>query len=74
MRRLSYEIFEEGVIAPCDSLLLVGISVRESLYLTGLATEESMEVWSDLVSAARLESVALSTSGLEKSSALVLHL
>lgn len=68
----SYEVFEEGVFGPYDSLLFVCICVREAIDLTGLTTEETVEVWSDLVSAALVESVALSTSRLEQSGTLVL--
>lgn len=71
-RRYAYEVFEQGVLTPGDCLLLVGIGVGESLDLTSLSSEESVKVWANLVGATLLESVALSTSRLEKRCALVL--
>merc|ERR1712072_872369 len=53
------KVFEQGVLIPSNSLLNVGLSVREALSLASLATEEAVEVRADLVAAARLDGVAL---------------
>lgn len=57
---------EEGLLLPDNTLVDVGSGVREALSLAGLATEETVEVGSDLVGAALLEGVALSATGLEE--------
>jgi len=55
----------KGVVVPLDALLLVGVRVGETVNGTGLATKETVEVWSDLVSLALLQVVALRAAGLE---------
>lgn len=55
----------KSVLVPLDTLLLVGVGVRETLNLTSLATEETVKVWSDLVSLALLQVVALRAAGLD---------
>ena len=47
-----------------DSLVLVGVGVRETGNLTGLAAEEAVEVGADLVALTLLQVVALSATGL----------
>lgn len=56
----------QGVVVPGDGLLLVGIGVCVTLNGAGLAAEETVEVWADLVALTLTESVALSASGLEE--------
>lgn len=56
-----------------DGLLLVCIGVGETLDLTGLSTKESVKSWSDLVTTAALDSVALGASSLEEGGTLVLE-
>ena len=63
---LSCELTYESVLVPGDSLLLVGVGVGVTLNGTGLTTEKTVKVWTDLVTLTLLESVALSTSGLEE--------
>jgi len=60
------EVFKESILVPGDTLLLVRVGVREALDLTGLAAKETVKVGADLVVAALLDGVALSTAGLEK--------
>lgn len=57
--------YESGVV-PGDSLLLVGIGVCVALNGTGLAAEETEQVWADLVALSVTEGVALGASGLEE--------
>lgn len=57
-----FQVLEEGVLAPGDSLGLVGIGVGESSGLTGLAAEDSVQVGSDLVLTASFHGVALRAS------------
>lgn len=61
----------KSVLVPLDALLLVGIGVGVAVDGTGLAAEESVERGADLVTAAGLEGVALSATGLEETSALL---
>jgi len=53
------QVLEQGVLVPGDALGLVGVRVRESGRLSGLATDQSMQVGSHLVLAAGLNGVAL---------------
>ncbi len=66
------EIIEQGVLTPHDSALLVGTGVVVTWGLSGLTTEESVEVGSLLVRAALLDSVALWALGLEYLGSLLL--
>ena len=63
---LSYKSTYKSILVPGDSLLLVGVGVGVALNGTGLATEKTVKVWTDLVTLTLLEGVALSTSGLEE--------
>ena len=55
----------QGVFSPRDALSLVCVGVREAVYLTGLSTEEAVEVGADLVSFACGKIVTLGATGLE---------
>lgn len=55
---------DQCIFCPSNSLLLVGIGVGEALDLTGLATEETVQVGSDLVALRLHSGVALCTSRL----------
>lgn len=57
-----FQILEEGVLAPGNSLSLVGIGVRESSGLTSFTAEDSVQIRADLVLAASFDSVALRAS------------
>lgn len=54
----------QSVLLPLNTLLLVGVGVRETLDLTTVATEEAVEVGADHVGTALLKGVALSASRL----------
>jgi len=54
----------QGVLVPSDSLVLVGIGVVETLNLTSLAAEETVQVGADLVALTLLQVVALCAAGL----------
>lgn len=56
----------QSVVAPGDSLLLVGISVCEALDRASLAAEQAMQVGANLVGLSIAEGVALSAPGLEE--------
>jgi len=56
----------EGVLVPLDALLLVGVRVGEAVDGTGVATEKTVKVGSDLVALTLLQVVALLASGLEE--------
>lgn len=60
------EVLEEGLLSPGDALVLVGLSVRETSSLTRLASEDTVQVRTDLVGTASLGGVALSATGLEE--------
>jgi len=60
------EVLEQGLVIPCDTLLLVCVGVGVALDLTGLTTEETVQVGTSLVGTALLEGVALSASSLEE--------
>lgn len=60
------KVVEERVFAPKNTLVLVGVGIREASNSTGLATKETVKVGTNLVSAAGLDSVALSAPLLEK--------
>lgn len=57
-----FQILKEGIFTPGDSLSLVGICVGESGGLASFATEDSVQVRSDLVLTASFDSVALRAS------------
>lgn len=57
-----FQVLEECVLIPGNSLSLVGICVGESSGLASFATEKSVQVWTDLVLAASFDSVALRAS------------
>ena len=59
------------VLIPLNSLLLVRVRVREALDLPCVATEESVEIGSDLVALAVFQVVALLAARLEKVGALL---
>ena len=65
------EVVEERVLVPGDALLLVGVGVRVTGDLAGLAAEETVELGADLVALALLQGVALSAAGLEEVGALL---
>ena len=57
----------QGILLPFDSFLLVGLGVREALYLAGVATKEAVEVGTNFVTLRLLEVVALGASCLRGS-------
>jgi hypothetical protein len=65
------KVGKQGVLLPGDALLLVGVGVGEALNGTSLATKETVQVRADLVGTALLDSVALSTAGLEEAGTLL---
>ena len=65
------EVVEERVLVPGDALLLVGVGVRVTGDLAGLAAEETVELGADLVALALLQGVALSAAGLEETGTLL---
>jgi hypothetical protein len=54
------------ILSPCDTLGFVGIGVLEALDLTGLTTEQAVEVGANLVPGACFESVALCATSLSR--------
>jgi hypothetical protein len=60
------KVVKERLLVPCDTLLLVGVGVGETLDLTGLAAKETVQSRADLVSLTLLQGVALSATGLEE--------
>jgi hypothetical protein len=58
------EVGEQGLVVPCDTLLLVRVRVGETLDLAGLAAEETVQVGADLVALTFLQGVALCASCL----------
>ena len=60
------EVGKQSVFLPGDALLLVGVGVGEALNGTSLAAEETVQIGTDLVGTALLDSVALSAAGLEE--------
>jgi len=60
------EILEQSLLSPDNALLLVGIGVGETFYLSRLTSKQAVQVRTDLIRAAGLEGVALSAAGLEK--------
>lgn len=54
----------ECVLAPGDALGLVCVGVGEALDLTGLATEQAVQVGADLVSSTLFKGMALRASRL----------
>ena len=65
------EVLEKGVLLPLDTLVLVGVGVRETGDLARLAAEETVELRADLVALAGLQGVALCAAGLEEVGALL---
>lgn len=65
------EVGEQSVLLPLDALLLVGIGVCVTLNGTGVTAEKPVQSRADLVTAASLNGVALSASGLEQTSTLL---
>lgn len=65
------EVLEESVLVPVDGTLLVGVGVRETGDLTGLAAEETVELRANLVALAGLQGVALCATGFEEVGALL---
>ena len=59
------EVVKERVLLPDDSRADVGLAVGVSRGLSGLASEEAVQVGSLLVATSRLDSVALRALGLE---------
>merc|ERR1719225_538531 len=55
------EVFVQGVLAPCDALVLVGLGVGEASSLTSFPSNHAAEVGSLLVFATSLHSVTLGT-------------
>lgn len=56
----------QSVLVPGDTLLLVGIGIREALDRASLAAEQAVQVGADLVALRLNDGVALSTSRLVK--------
>jgi hypothetical protein len=56
----------QGVIAPLNTLRLVGIRVGETLDLTSVTPEQPVQIGTDLVSLALAQGVALCAAGLEE--------
>lgn len=54
----------ESVVVPLNTLLLVGVGVGETVDGASLATEQTVKVWTNLVSLALLQVVALRAAGL----------
>lgn len=61
----------QSVLLPLNTLLLVGIRVGVTLNGSGVTAEQAVQSGSDLVAAARLDGVALGTTGLEQTSTLL---
>lgn len=56
----------QSVLLPLNTLLLVGIGVRVAVDGAGVTAEQAVQSRADLVAAASLDGVALSTAGLEE--------
>ena len=65
------EVLEKGVLLPLNTLVLVGVGVRETGDLARLAAEETVELRANLVALAGLQGVALCAAGLEEVGALL---
>jgi len=65
-----FKVLKKRIFIPCNSFADVGSSVRVSLGLSSLATEESVEVGTSLMRAASLNSVTLTAAIVEKRSTL----
>ena len=61
----------EGILLPCDALLLVGVGVGETVDGARLAAEETVKGGADLVATVLLDGVALSAAGLEQTRSLL---
>lgn len=68
-----FKVVRHGLFGPDDTLLFVGVGVRETFSLTRLSAENTMQVRTNLVWATLLNGVALQTSCLEKVSTLLLR-
>lgn len=64
------KVFKEGFLIPNDAFVDISSGVREPFGGTALAAKKAMQVRSDLVGFACTDGVALSTTGLEETSAL----
>lgn len=65
-----FKVLEEGLSFPSNALVDVGGSVRETLGLTGLSANETVEVRANLVRFTSTKGVTLGASGLEDTSTL----
>lgn len=65
-RKLSNKKTYQGILGPRDTLLLVGIGIRETFHGAGLATEQTVQVGADLVALGLNDGVALKASRLEE--------
>jgi hypothetical protein len=54
----------ESILLPCNALLLVRIGIREALHLASFTAEQTVQIWTDLVTLALLQCMALGASGL----------
>jgi hypothetical protein len=61
----------KGFLVPSDTLLLVCVRVGETLNLTALAAEQTVQVGADFVALTFLQGVALCAPRLEKVGALL---
>ena len=61
----------QSILLPYDAFGLIRVRVREALHLTGLATEQTMKIWADLVTLALAQSVALRASRLHSESDMI---
>jgi len=59
------QVFEQCVLSPHNTTLLIGTTVRKPIGLSRLAPEKSVEVGSLLVGTTFLDGVALRAFGLE---------
>lgn len=66
------KVVRHGLLGPDYTLLLVGVSIREALSLTGLSAKDTVQIRTDLVGTTGLNSVALQASRLEQSSTFLL--
>jgi hypothetical protein len=60
------EVLEEGLLAPGNTLVLVGLGVRETGSLTRLTAKDTVQVRTDLVGTTSFGGVALGTTSLEE--------
>lgn len=60
------KVLEQGIVAPDNALLLVGVGELVAVGGTRLAAKEAVQVGANLVATVLLDGVALSTTGLEE--------